>query len=620
MPSLMRTSLLLLLSLLIAACTSETDDNDDTRSTEQRREAALAQAAKRQSDAAQEMFASYFNDSLELDPWRASQLGKHEYNDRLANTLSIQWREDKLALEQRYLNRALAINANQLPDTDVLSHLLFVRERHLAIDSLEQPDHLLPIDHVRNPVNQFVELAAPQGAHRFDNEADYRAFLSRMDDFVNLIEQIQSNLAEGIEQRVVLPELIVDRVVGQLDLHLELGPQSSALSSALQTMPEAMEQDSAEEIRMQWRQQLTQSVFPAIEGLRDYLQQDYRIMARTTIGLSQLPAGESWYSFLVRRYTTTELSPTEIHQLGQDEVQRLREAMQTTMTEVGFDGELTDFFQYLAEDEAFAYASADDMLADYRGFAEQLDQAVAPALKMLPQARLEILPVEPYHAANAPAGSYRAPAPDGSRPGVVFINTHELESRRTWARSALLLHQTLPGRHVQVALQQQLEQLPGFRRHASQPAFVKGWGLYAEHLGFELGLFDDPWQRAGALVSQLDAAVKLVVDTGIHSRGWTREQSVEYLMANLPINRTEAELAIDRHIAVPARALAYKIGQLRILELRETAERRLGDRFDLAEFHHQLLKEGALPLDVLQNRVQRWLDETYRTNGYLNEE
>lgn len=616
MPSPIRTSFLLLLTFLIAACGSEPDDRDDTRSIEQRREAALAQAAKRQSDAAQEMFDSYFHDSLELDPRRASQLGEHQHNDRLANVYSSEWRQEKLALEQRYLNRALAINANQLPDADVLSHLLFVRERHLAIDSLEQPDHLLPIDHVRNPVNEFVELAAPQGAHRFDNEADYRAFLSRMDDFVNLIQQLQSNLAEGLEQRIVLPEVLVGRVVEQLDTHLRLGPEASALSAPLQTIPESVDAESASEIREQWQQRLTESVFPAIEGLRDYLQHDYRPLARATFGLSQLPAGESWYSFLVRRHTTTELSPTEIHQLGLNEVERQRDAIQAVMDEMDFDGDLSDFFQHLLTDDAFAYASADNLLADYRTFADRLEQAVGPAFSALPEAAFEIHPVEPYQAASAPAVSYRAPAPDGSRPGVVTINSHNLDLHRSWARSAMLLQHSLPGRHLQLALQQQLTDLPAFRRHANQPAFVKGWGLYAQHLGFELGLLDDPWQRTGALISQLDAAVKLVVDTGIHSRGWTREQSIDYLMTNLPIERNEAELAIDRHMATPARALAYKIGQMRILEQRETAERRLGQRFDLAEFHHQVLKDGALPLDVLQNRIQRWLDEKYRANGY----
>jgi uncharacterized protein (DUF885 family) len=341
--------------------------------------------------------------------------------------------------------------------------------------------------------------------------------------------------------------------------------------------------------------------------MRDFIRDEYMPATRDTVGLSALPDGEAWYAYNVRNSTTTDMTPEQIHQIGLDEVARIQAEMRAVMQQVGFEGELKDFFKHLTTSDQFKFESEEALLAAYNGLREKVEAGVPPLFSRTPKAGFEIRPVEAFRAASQAGGSYQSPSEDGTRPGIFYVNTYDLPSRKTWDMEALFLHEAIPGHHFQIAMQQELTDLPKFRRFGGETAFAEGWGLYAESLGKELGVYTDSYQYFGRLQAELWRAIRLVVDTGIHAKGWTRDQTIAYMLENSAASETESVSETERYIAIPGQALAYKVGELKIQELRDRAEAALGDGFDIRAFHAAVLEDGSLPLDVLEAKIDRWI-------------
>ena len=362
-----------------------------------------------------------------------------------------------------------------------------------------------------------------------------------------------------------------------------------------------------ERLTAAYRAWIGERLMPAFVRLRDYLRDDYLPATRSTVGLAALPDGANWYAELAKRYTTTELTPAQIHQIGLDEVTRIQREMVRVKEQVGFNGDLQAFFKFMTEDARFAFASEADLLAAYNGLRARIEPRIPEQFSLLPRAGFEVKLVEPFRAASAPAASYQGPSQDGNRPGVFYANAFNLPSRRTWETESIFLHEAIPGHHFQIALQQELTDLPAFRRYGGETAYVEGWGLYAESLGRALGVYTDPYQYFGRLQAEIWRANRPVVDTGLHAMGWTREQAIAQMRDTSAISETNAVIEVERYIANPGQALAYKIGELKLQELRQRAEKAFGDRFDPRDFHRAVLEDGSLPLDVLEAKIDRWI-------------
>jgi uncharacterized protein (DUF885 family) len=348
-------------------------------------------------------------------------------------------------------------------------------------------------------------------------------------------------------------------------------------------------------------------VLPAYRRLHDYLKNDYLPKARDSIGLSALPNGASWYAYLVRYHTSTSMKPDEVHELGLAEVARIRVEMERIKNQVGHAGDLRSFFDALRTDPRFYFKEPSELLAGYGALRQRVSGALPLLFAVKPKATFEIRAVEAFRAPTEAAASYESPSADGKRPGVFYVNTYDLASRPTYSMEALYLHEAEPGHHLQVAVAQERTGLPRFRRFGWDTAYGEGWALYAESLGHDLGLYTDPYSAFGALSNEMWRAVRLVVDTGIHSKGWSRDKAIEYFRANTALGQADIEAEVDRYIAWPGQALAYKVGQLEILRLRRLAQQKLGVRFDIRAFHSQVLESGSLPLPVLEAKINRWI-------------
>ena len=565
------------------------------------------QAAESDSAELRSTVEAYFEASLELNPLQATFLGDKRYNDRLANYLGPDHRAASAALYRDYLERIEAIDPEQLGRQDRLTWESFKLSLENNLEIGEFPEHLLSINQFYSFANQFAQLGSGTSGHPFANEQDYRDFLSRIDDFVALNDQAIANMRVGLDRNVTQPRVLMERVVDQLAA-LDRDFPESVFYGPIENFPEDMPNDVRGQLAEDFARAYADQLRPAYRRLHDFIREDYLPRTRTSVGLSELPRGEDWYATLVRHTTTTDLTPAEIHEIGLREVESIHGEMRQVMEEVEFDGELNEFFEYLKTEPSFYYDEPEQLIEGYRAMSDHVQSLAANLFETFPRSEFEVRAVEAFREASAADGSYQSGTPDGSRPGVFFANTYDVGSRPQWEMESLFLHEAIPGHHYQISLQRELEDLPSVRRFGGYTAFVEGWGLYAESLGKELGLYTDPYQYFGALNAELWRAIRLVVDTGLHSMGWTREDVLAYMFENSASGEASAVSEAERYIAIPSQALAYKIGELKIRELRTRAETELGDRFDVREFHTQVLMDGALPLSLLEAKIDAWIE------------
>ncbi len=565
---------------------------------------ATAVDAATQLDA---LYAEYWEDSLKRNPLRATAIGDARYHGALTNTLTPQFRAESERLDRAWLARVRAIDPATLDQGDRLSYDMFIAQRERSLAMARYPDWMLavsPLGHVAATVAQF---GAGSRGQPFVTVQDYDHWLSRGDAFVALFDQSIVNLRAGIKAGVVQPRVLVEKTLPQFDALIKDRPEDTVLWGVIARLPEAFSEQDKARLTAAYRAQIGERLMPAFTRLRDFLRDEYLPATRASVGLAALPDGEAWYAELAKRYTTTNLTPAQIHQIGRDEVTRIQSEMERVKTQVGFDGDLQAFFKFMTEDKQFEFASEQALLDAYNALRARIEPRIPEQFSLLPRAAFEVKLVEAFRAASSPAASYQGPSQDGTRPGVFYANAFNLPSRRTWEIESIFVHEAIPGHHFQIALQQELPELPAFRRFGGETAFAEGWGLYAESLGRDLGMYTDPYQYFGRLQAEIWRANRLVVDTGLHAMGWTREQAIAQMRDTSAISETNAVIEIERYIAMPGQALAYKIGELKLQALRKHAETTLGDKFDIRAFHRAVLEDGSLPLDVLEAKIERWL-------------
>jgi len=555
------------------------------------------------------LFEDYWQAWLELNPLQATAIGDHRYNDRYPVSISPAHLAATRALLEQSLAAVEAIPPEALDEQRRLSRELFIRQSRLRLEEFRFPAHLLPINQVRSAPNSFAILGSGTGAQPFATVSDYENFLKRMDGFTAWVDQAIVNMRLGMEAKVVQPAILMERTLPQLEAHIVEAPTDSVFHRPVKEFPGTVPEAERPRLRAAYETAISGQLVPAYARLRDFIRDEYLPACRDSDGFYALPDGEAWYAHLVRRHTTTDMSADEIHQLGLDEVARIHRQMIAVQEEVGFEGDLDAFFEHLNTEPRFYFATREEIIAAHEALREKADAAAPLLFKRSPRADYEIRAVEEFRERSAAKGSYQRPSADGSRPGIYYVNTWNPQARPRWDTEALFLHEAVPGHHFQRSFNLELDGLPAFRRHGGVTAFAEGWGLYAESIpvGSAMGFYQDPYQRLGELNAELWRAIRLVVDTGLHARRWSREQVLDYMYANSPALDTRAVSEAERFMANPGQALAYKIGQLKISALRARAEAALGERFDIREFHARVLGNGDVPLDILEMQIDAWI-------------
>lgn len=566
--------------------------------------AASAADPNRQLDSLAE---AYFEAGLELSPVGATAVGENRYNHIYTVGFAPDIMARSSALTRQYQAALRTIDRNALDAEHQLTYEIFRRELEESIEGERFPGHLVPLNQFFNFTASFAQMGAGTGLHPFRTVDDYEDWLGRIRGFEQAIDITIANMREGMEKGIVQPRVLMERVLPQLSAHVVDDPTQSLFWGPVTRMPESFSAADRERLTAEYRAAIMQRVVPTYRKLHDFVRDEYMPRTRTTVGLSALPGGRAWYEYLVRSTTTTNLTPEQIHDIGLSEVARIHREMETVMRQVGWTGDLKSFMRHVQTEPRFRYATREEMLADYRSAQARIDASTDRLFDVKPKANYEIRPVEPFRERSFSGGSYTAAALDGSRPGVFHLNTYDPPSRPRYGMESLLIHEGSPGHHFQISIARELEHLPRLRRFGGYTAYSEGWGLYAETLGKELGLYTDPYQYFGYLSSELWRAIRLVLDTGIHAKGWTLEQAMEYARQNSANSETSTQSEVERFAAIPSQGLAYKVGEMKITELRRRAQAALGPRFDIKAFHRAVLEDGALPMDVLDDKIDRWI-------------
>ncbi|MDO9451691.1 MAG: DUF885 family protein [Stagnimonas sp.] len=569
--------------------------------------AVTAPVALTPAESLKQLFADYWDEGLKLNPLRATFVGDNRYNDQLPNTLTAEFRAQSLAFDQKWRARIAAVDTAALGEQDRLSVQMFLADRDEDIEGNRFPGYLQPINQFYSFPNQMAQLGSGTSAQPFKTVKDYDDWSKRAALIPALFTQAIANMREGVKAGVVQPKVLMAKVLPQLDALISADPSKTLFYKPIAALPADFSAEDKARLTAEYTALISNTLMPAYSGLRDYIRDEYLPKTRETVGLNALPDGAAWYAYNVKSITTTDLTPAQIHQIGLDEVARIQGEMKKIIKQLKFKGDLKAFFKFLDSDKRFMFKDEPALLAYYDSLRKKVEPGAARLFALQPKAAFEIRPVETFRNKSAAGGSYQSPSEDGSRPGVFYVNTYDLPSRKIWDAEDLYLHEAVPGHHFQIALAQELTDLPKFRRFGGATAYVEGWGLYAESLGKELGVYQDPYNYFGYLQNELWRAIRLVVDTGLHDKGWSRQQVIDYMLKNSAQSETQAVSEAERYMAIPGQALAYKIGELKIKELRARSEKALGPKFDIRTFHREVLKDGAVPLDVLDGKISRWI-------------
>ncbi|WP_224249417.1 DUF885 domain-containing protein [Hyalangium gracile] len=536
-------------------------------------------------------------------PLFATIVGDERYNDRLED-LSAEAIERRKQHARELLERLKGIDRARLSEARQLDYDLFLRDTQTQVEGQRFPDEYVQLSQLGG-VHDMMAQAAQTVPKR--TAKDYGDFVKRLRAVPTLVDQSIALLRKGMAAKVTPPKVTLRDVAGLIQNQVVDAPEQSPIYRAVfEGFPPSLKPEEAR-LRAEVAAAIREAVVPAYRKLHSFFVTEYLPAARESIAMSTLPDGEAWYAFRVKDMTTTDLTPDAIHQMGLAEVARIRAEMEKVRAEAKFKGSLAEFTRFLLEDKRFTFASRQALVTAYRDVAKRVDPELPRLFRTLPRLPYGIRPVPEFSEKTVPAGYYTPGSQEVGRAGIFFVNTYDLPSRPSWQVDALVLHEAVPGHHFQIALAEEQGDVPQFRRYAGYGAFVEGWALYAESLGEELGLYQDPYSRFGGLASEMLRAVRLVVDTGLHTKGWTRDQAIAFFRENSGETPNDIIVEVDRYIVNPAQALCYKVGSLKIQELRTYAARELGPRFDVRLFHDQVLRSGALPLSILEARVKAWV-------------
>ncbi len=554
-----------------------------------------------------ELFESYFEAYLTLFPTFATEVGDHRYDDQLEIAIS----EEHIGAQRRLFQHALArmaeIHLDEIDSKERLYVEVFTRNLRLAIAGQKFKQHLQPVRQLASLAVEFPLLGSGSGIHPFRTVTDYENFLKRIERFELWVDTAIANLQKGVELGIVQPRAVIERTLPQLEAMIVADAKASLFYQPILRMPGDFSASERARLTRAYTEAIEQRIVPTYRHLLAFLKEDYLGKTRSTTALSALPDGDAWYEYLVKTQTTTDLTAEEIFQLGMKEIARIRQEMERVRDGHGFPGNMKEFSDYLTANAPRGYDNRSDLIKGYEAIRHTVTRELPKLFGRLPNALFEIRTVEEFRERAAPS-QYWSASPDGSRPGTFYVNASRIEANPRRASEPLFLHEAVPGHHFQISLQQEREDLPRFQRFADYTAFGEGWALYAESLGAELGLYKEPSQYFSRLNSELFRAARLVVDVGLHRKNWSREQAIKFLMDSTMSGESSASSEVDRYIAVPAQALGYKIGQLKISAIRAKAKEALGPKFDIRAFHDELLKDGALPLDLLEIKMNRWIE------------
>jgi uncharacterized protein (DUF885 family) len=548
------------------------------------------------------LFDDEWQRNLRESPEYASTLGDTRYNDRWSES-TIEAAQASHVADLADREHLKTIDRAALAAPEQINYDLFARQLDESIEGYAFRQFLLPVNQ-RNGVQQVQSLL--QGLS-FASVKDYEDWLARLQRLPELVRQTTALMRQGMREKRLPPHIIMERVTAQIDAHIVADPKDSPLYAPFRDFPAGVPAGKRADLAASAQKVIAHDVVPAYRAFAKFYASDYLPACPEAVGASAQPDGHAFYAYRARLMTTTTLTPQQIHDIGLKEVARIHAEMDAVMRSTGFAGSYEQFLTFLRTDPRFYFRSSGELFTAYQALAKRIDPELVKLFGKLPRLPYGVRAIPDELAPDNTTAYYNPGAADGTRPGYFYVNLYKPEVRPKYEMEALAAHESVPGHHLQIALAQELGELPEFRRNGGYTAFVEGWGLYAESLGGELGLYQDPYSRFGALTYEMWRAVRLVVDTGMHELGWSRQQAIDYFKANAAKTELDIVNEVDRYIAWPGQALAYKIGQLKIRELRTRAEEKLGARFDVRAFHDVVLGSGAVPLDVLERNVDAWI-------------
>ncbi|WP_034886213.1 DUF885 domain-containing protein [Gillisia sp. JM1] len=558
-----------------------------------------------------ELLGNYYEDGLKLNPLSATAAGDNRYNDQFPNTLSEAYRDSLKNYYTSYQEKIAKFDNSDLSETEQMSKAILKWETDINLETLKfRNSEFFPIDQMWSVNLNMGQLASGMSSQPFKTVEDYKNWEKRVDGYLIWMNSVEEKLREGMKEAYVLPKSLIVKVIPQLEAMTEKDLNKHLFYTPITNFPEGFSEEEKTKLKESYTSMINNRVIPAYQKLHDFVKNEYLPDGRTTSGIAAIPNGEAYYKHQIKLYTTTDMTAAEIHQLGLDEVARISSEMEKVKEQIGFKGDLKSFFNYVRENkELMPYSKPEDIIANFNAIHEKMKPQLDKLFDVTPKTQFEVRRTEAFRE-NSASAEYNQGSLDGTRPGIFYVPIPDAPTYNIYSDESLFLHEAIPGHHYQISLTQESTLLPDFRKTLWYSGYGEGWALYSESLGKELGLYTDPYQYFGMLGAEMHRAVRLVVDTGLHSKGWTREQAIQYSMKNEAESEAGITSEIERYMANPGQALSYKIGQLKIIELRERAKKELGDKFDIRQYHNQVLETVCVPLELLENKIDSWIAES----------
>ena len=554
-----------------------------------------------------EVFENYYQENLKLYPLNATRQGDIRYNDFLPNNLTDEFRNKEKMYYLNYVNQLNKFDDNKLNEDDKLSKKVMLWECTRNLERLDFNEHLTPINQMWTLQLDIGQFAAGLSAQPFKTIKDYNNWLKRIDDYLLWLKSVEDRMREGIENGHVLPKSLIKKVIPQLEVILNPDLNLNLFYSPIRQFPSFFSDKEKSTLKKDYKNMVLNKIIPAYKVLHEFMKNEYLKFGRDSSGIDALENGLNYYNYSIKLYTTTNMTADEIHNLGLSEVGRISSEMESIKDKVGFKGDLKSFFNYVRElDQLIPFNEPSQVIDNFNSIHLKMMPQVNSLFGLQPKTSFEVRRTEAFREKSASA-QYNSGSLDGTRPGIFYVPIPNVDKYNFFSDEDLFLHEAIPGHHFQISLQQENQSLPSFRKSLWYSAYGEGWALYSESLGTELGLYDDPYQYFGMLSAEMHRAIRLVVDTGIHTKGWSREEAIQYSLDNEAESEASITSEIERYMANPGQALSYKIGQLKIRELRSKAEKKLGEKFDIKIFHEKVLESGCIPLELLEEKIEKWI-------------
>ena len=551
---------------------------------------------------------NYYQDGLKLNPINATNEGDSRYNDKFPELITDDYKKRQAEYYNKYLNKVSKFEINDLSDVDKMSKSILEWECKINLESLNYNTQYTPIDQMWSIHLIVGQLASAEGAQPFRTVSDYSNWLVRLEGYIKWLANAETNMRKGVKNGYVLPKSLISKVIPQIKAITNSDLKNNLFYSPINKFPSDFDVQTRAMLKKTYTYIIQEKLIPAHDKLYQFLEKEYLKQGRLSSGIDDVPNGKELYKHLIKLFTTTDMTADEIHNLGLSEVSRISKEMIEVKNEVGFKGSLKEFFNYVREnDTLMPFKTAEDVLKNFNSIHDRMKPQIEKMFDLKPKTKFEVRRTEKFREKSASA-EYSPGSLDGSRPGIFYTPIPDAKKYNIYSDESLFLHEAIPGHHYQISLTQENDLLPMFRKTLWYSGYGEGWALYCESLGKELGLYDDPYQYFGMLGAEMHRAIRLVVDTGIHSKGWTREEAIQYSLDNEAESEAGIISEIERYMAMPGQALSYKIGQLKIKELRSLAQQKLGNNFNISEFHNKILESGCVPLALLENKINNWIN------------